>query len=123
MGNSAVDPIALAVGVGLALVITVALVLALRGDNARRGWIVAAALVAALSALGAVDLLRHEPRETPFSNLVIGVVLPVLGTLGILRGTRTVRPWIRWVLAWITAFLLVFAGFLLGAVLASYLPF
>jgi hypothetical protein len=123
MGNSAVDFLALGAGAGVALVIAAGLVLALRGDDARRGWIAATALFAALVALGVVDLLRHEPRETRFSNGAIGIALPVLGTLGILRGTRRVRPWIRWILAFLTAFVLVFAGFLLGAVLARFLPF
>src|SRR5688572_10449200 len=99
MGSSSVDFIALGAGAGVALLISGGLVLALRGDNARRGWIVATALFLALCALGVVDLLRYSPRETTFSNVVIGFLLPVLGTLGILRATRRVRPWIRWVVA------------------------
>jgi hypothetical protein len=123
MGSSAVDFIAVGTGAAVALLIVVALVLALREDNARRGWIVAGALFVVLSAAGIADLLRHSPRETPISNVLIGVLVPVLGTLGILRATRRVRPWIRWSVAYLTAFLLVFAGFLLGATLARFLPF
>jgi hypothetical protein len=123
MGSSAVDFIALGTGAAVALLITVGLGLALRDDNTRRGWIVAGALFAVLCAIGIVDLLRHSPRETHFSNVVIGFLVPVLGTLGILRGTRRVRPWIRWVVAYLTAFLLLFAGFLLGATFARFLPF
>ena len=123
MGSSAVDPIALGIGAITALIIVLTLGFALRGDQARRGWLAAAALFVGLSVLGALDLLRHSPRETPFSNAIVGVLIPVLGTLGILRGTRRVRPWIRWPLAWMIAFVLLFAGFLIGAMAARYLPF
>ena len=123
MGSSAVDFIALGTAAAVALVIVVVLALALRDDRPRRGWIVAGLLFAALCALGIIDLLRYSPRETTFSNVVIGFLVPVLGTLGIMRGTRRVRPWIRWVVGYLTAFLLVFAGFLLGATVARFLPF
>ena len=123
MGSSAVDFIALGTAAAIALVIVVVLAFALRGENTRRGWIMAGVLFAALCAVGIVDLLRHSPRETMFSNVVIGMLVPVLGTLGILRGTRRVRPWIRWVVAFLTAFLLLFVGFLLGATVARFLPF
>ena len=123
MGSSAVDFIALGTAAAVALVIVVVLALALRGGDTRRGWIAAGALFTVLCALGIIDLLRHAPRETMFSNVVIGVLAPVLGTLGIMRGTRRVRPWIRWVVGYLMAFLLVFAGFLLGATVARFLPF
>ena len=123
MGNSAADPLALAVGAALAVVIVAVLAFAMRRDSMRQGWIAAAGLFVGLSAIGAVDLARHAPRETPFSTVLVGVAVPVLGTLALLRGMHRVRPWIRWPIAFVAAFALVFAGFLLGATLAPYLPF
>ena len=123
MGSSAVDVTAIAVGAAVALLITAALVFALRDGDTRRGWLVAAGLFVALTALGVVDLLRHTPRQTPLSMVALGTALPVLGTLGLLRATRRVRAWIRWILAWLTAVLLLFGGLLLGATIARWLPF
>ena len=122
MGNSAVDVTALVLGVGIALLITGALGWALRAGDTRRGWIAAGGLFAGLTALGVIDLLRYSPRETPFGIVVIGALVPVLGTLGFVRATRSVRPWIRWPLAFLIAFLLVFGGLLLGATVARWLP-
>lgn len=122
MGNSAVDVTALAIGAAVALLVVGVLAWALRGDDARRGWLAAAGLFLGLTAIGVVDLVRYSPRETPFGIVAIGALVPVLGTFGLLRGTRTVRPWIRWPLAFLTAFLLVFGGLLLGAMVARWLP-
>lgn len=123
MGNSAVDFPAILVGTVIALVVTGVLGWALRGGETRRGWLVAAALYAALTAIGVIDLLRYTPRETPYGIVAIAALLPVIGTLGLLRATRTVRPWIRWTLAFLLAFLLLFGGLLLGAMMARWLPF
>lgn len=122
MGNSALDLTALGLGAGIALLVTGALGWALRGGDTRRGWLVAAGLLVGLTAIGAFDLLRHSPRETPFGIVGVGALLVVLGTLGFIRATRSVRPWIRWPLAFLLAFLLVFGGLLLGATVARWLP-
>ena len=122
MGNSAVDVTALVVGVVIALVITGALGWALHPGDTRRGWMAAGGLFLALTALGVIDLLRHSPRETPFGIVIIGALVPVLCTLGLLRATRSVRPWIRWPVAFVLAFVLVFGGLLLGAAVARWLP-
>ena len=122
MENSAVDLTALLVGAAVAIAVTGTLGWALRGDDTRRGWLAAGALFVALTAIGALDLLRHSPRETPFGIVAVAALLLVLGTLGLLRATRSVRPWIRWPLTVSVAFLLVFGGLLLGATVARWLP-
>lgn len=123
MGNSAVDVPALVVGAFAALGIALTLEWALRGEQYRRGWLAAGALFAALTTLGVVDLLvAPPPRETPFFSLVLGVGLPVLGTLALHRGTRRVRPWIRIPIATTVAFVLLMGGFLLAAAAARWLP-
>lgn len=123
MSDSAVDATAIVVAASAGAVIAGVLHYAVRGDDARRGWVAAATLFGGLVALGAADLMRHSPRETQFLTVVIGVALPVLGTLGLVRGTRRVRAWLRVLLAFLTATLLLFGGFLLGAVLSRWLPF
>lgn len=116
-----VDLPALLIAIGIALLITVALMRAHAVENHRRGWITAAILAAALSIIGVIDLLRATPRETHISTVIVGAALPVLGALGMIRGTRGVRPWIRWPLVFLTAFLLLFGGLLIGATFASRL--
>ena len=119
--GSVVDLPALLTAIGVALVITLALRFAHRGENHRRGWITAGILAAVLTGIGFIDLLRATPRETYFSTVIVGAALPVLGALGMIRGTRPVRPWIRWPLVFLTAFLLLFGGLIIGATFASRL--
>ena len=116
-----VDLPALLTAISVALVITLALRIAHRGENHRRGWITAGILAAALAGLGILDLLRVQPREMQLATVIVGAALPVLGALGMIRGTRPVRWWIRWPLVFVTAFLLLFGGLLIGATLASRL--
>lgn len=123
MGNSALDVAALVIGVVVALAITGALAWSLRDGSVRRGWITAGVLFLVLTALGVVDLLRYSPRETPFSTVIVGFAVPVLGATGLLIATTRVRPWIRYAATFVVAFLLVFAGLLLGATLTRWLPF
>jgi hypothetical protein len=123
MGNSAFDVVAFGTGVVVAALITATLFVALRRDDHRRGWQAAGGLVLVLLALGALDLARATPRETPFAVLLFGIVPPVLGALGLLRGTRRLKPWLRTGLAFVVAFVLLYAGFLFGAVIARWLPF
>jgi hypothetical protein len=119
--RSIADLSALFVAVAIALVITIALMRAQRGDNHRRGWITATVLVLAIWTIGAVDLLRATPHETHPAAVVVGALLPVLGALGMIRGTRPVRPWIRWPLVFLTTFALLLGGLLIGATLAPHL--
>lgn len=123
MGNATMDIPALLVAMGVATAITAVLAWALRDGDSRRGWIAAGALTGVLLVIGVGDLVRHSPRETPFTLLLLGVVPPVLGALGVLRGTRRLRPWLRLPLVYATALLLLFGGFLLGAVVSRWLPF
>jgi hypothetical protein len=103
--------------------ITTALLVAHRGDNKRRGWIMSGLVTAVLVAIGAVDLLRESPRETHFATLVFGAGLPVLGATGLIQATRQVRPWIRWLLVFAVTVVLLFAGLVIGAtVLPRWLP-
>jgi len=118
---SVVDVPALVVASLIALVVTVALMRAHAVESHRRGWITAGILAATLSAIGVIDLVRATPRETHFTTVVVGAVLPVLGALGMIRGTRGVSPWIRWPLVFLVAFILLFGGLLIGATLASRL--
>jgi hypothetical protein len=54
----------------------------------------------------------------------VGGTLPVVGALGMIRGTRAVRPWLRWPMVFVTTLVLLFAGLLLGATLFTHLiPF
>ena len=119
--SAVVDLPALLVASTIALVITVALMRAHAVESHRRGWITAGVLAAALTAIGATDLLWATPRETNFATVIVGAALPVLGALGMIRGTRSVRPWIRWPLVFLVAFVLLFGGLLIGATIASRL--
>src|SRR5262245_20369778 len=122
--DAVVDAPTLIVGIVIALVITVALLLAQRNDNHRRGWLTAAALVIGLSGLGILDLLVASQHDTHLATAVFGAVMPVFGALGIIRGTRPVRPQIRWPIVFLVAFVLLFAGLLVGATVGSrLLPF
>lgn len=124
MDNSAFDIPALLLTIVVAAIIAAALVYAHRDGNNRRGWIVAGVLTLVFSAIGALDLLRSSPRETHFTTVIVGVALPVLGALGMIHGTRRVRPWVRWLLTFVTALVLLIGGLQLGATVAArFLPF
>lgn len=123
MGNSALDVTALVIGAVVALVITGGLGWAVRDGTVRRGWLAAGALFAVLTLLGVVDLLRYSPRETAFSTVVIGMAVPVSSALGLLLATKRVRAWLRYTVVYLASFVLIFAGFLLGATLTRWLPF
>ena len=119
--DAVVDAPTLIVGIVIALVITAALLLAQRGDNHRRGWLTAATLVVALSAAGIFDLLRAPQRDTHLVTAFFGAAMPVFGALGIVRGTRPVRPQFRWLIVFLVSFFLLFAGLLFGATVGSRL--
>jgi UDP-N-acetylmuramyl pentapeptide phosphotransferase/UDP-N-acetylglucosamine-1-phosphate transferase len=115
MDTAVIDFPALAIGFTISLVVTVALSRAERGGDRRRGWIVAGALAALLIAIGLVDLLRETPRQTHVATVLVGVPLPILGALGVIRATRRVRPALRWTVVFSTTFVLLFGGLLIGA--------
>lgn len=122
MDVSAIDFPALLLGLFIAVIVTAALMFAHRGEQNRRGWMVAGGFAALLAALGLFDLLRESPRETHLGTPFVGAILPVLGGLGMVRATRRVRPWLRWGMVFVTTFVLLFAGVLLGAaIIAKYL--
>lgn len=123
MRDSAFDLTIVVVCLVVAALIAAVLIAALGKRNYRRGWLAAAALFAGLTGAGILDLVRVSPRETLFGIVIVGVALPVLGTLVLLRGTYALRPWLRATIAVAVAFVLIFAGFLLGALVARWLPF
>ena len=122
--KSVIDVSALLVSLLVAAGITAALLFAFRGDNRRGAWLAAGAVAAVLIALGAADVLLHTPREQKVSTVILGVALTVLGSLGLVRGTRPLRMWYRAPLVFVVT-LFLFLGSLLFA--ASYvsrlLPF
>jgi len=124
MDTSAIDFGALLLATIIALGITVALWLAHRGENVRRGWIAAATLTALLLAIGLADLFSATPRETHLATVFVGAPMPVLGAMGMIVGTRRVRPRFRWLMVFVTAFVLLFVGLIIGAtVVPKFLPF
>jgi len=120
MQLSAADTVTLLIAVVLAATVTTTLLAAARSplDASRRTWLAAGALSLVLITLGVLDVYTRTPREVALSTIVIAATIPVLGTVGMIRGTRRVRPWLRWLIVFVTAFLLLFASLLLGA---SYL--
>lgn len=117
MDTTAIDFTALGAGAATAAVITGVLAVAARGERWGRTWVAAAALAIALIAVGLVDLLRERSRETHVATVLLGVPIPVLAALGMIRATHRVRRWYRWPLVYGTAFLLLFAGLFVGAAL------
>lgn len=114
----ALDVPALTLGLVAAVIITA--VVAFFADNGTpRDWLVAGALALLLMAIGIANLMTESPRETHIATAIVGAILPVAGATGITHGTRRVRPWIRWPIVFLTAFVLLLGGLLLGA---SVLP-
>lgn len=122
MDTTAIDFTALGAGAGVAGVITLVLALAARDERWGRVWIAAAAVALALIALGLGDLVRERPRETHLATVLLGVPLPVLAAVGMIRATHRVRAWYRWPMVYVTALLALFAGLFVGAaILPRYL--
>lgn len=117
MDSSVLDYRAILLATFIAVAIATVLLRAFKDENTRRAWIVAGILAAVLLVLSVLDILRESPRETPFSTPLFGATLPVLGALGMVRGTRRVRMRFRWPLVFVTAFVLLFGGLLIGATL------
>ena len=122
--NQVIDYNALVIAVLIALGITAALMRAHRDDDHRRGWITAGYVAAALIAIGIADLVVAPRHEIPGATVLVGSALPVLGAVGMIRATRRVRPWVRWLMVFATAFVFLFVGLLIGATVPSHLlPF
>jgi len=121
MHNSAVDLLALGLGVAVAAATASVLLWADRGRDMRRVWTAGAVLALVFALLGVIDLLRATPRETPAATAVVGALLPVLAAIGVTRVSRRVRPWWRWLLIFLTAFVLLFGSLLLAVTLISRL--
>ena len=122
--GSVVDVPALIIGIVVALGITAALLVAHRGDNHRRGWIVAGIVVLAVGTLAAIDVARESPRETNFTTPFLTALIATIATLGIIRATRRVHPWLRAGMVFVTAFVTLLAGLLLvSTYIAKLLPF
>lgn len=117
MDTSAIDFTALGVAAGAAAIITGVLGAASRGERWGRMWVAAAAVAIVLIAVGLADLLRERPRETHVATVLLGIPLPVVAAVGMIRATRPVRPWYRWPLVYVTALVTLFAGLFVGAAL------
>ena len=79
------------------------------------GCLTIVVLGAVLIAIGLVEILTARPREVHVATIVLGVPLPILGALGLIRATRRMRAWVRWPIVYVATLVLMFAGLLLGA--------
>ena len=114
----AVDLAALSLAVVIAAAIT-GVVAFFASTQTRRDWVVAGGLALVIMTAGIVNLLTEKPRETHIATAVVGSLLPVAGALSLARAMRRVRAWLRWLVVFLIAFVLLIGGLLLGA---SILP-
>ena len=114
----AVDLTALSLAIIVSAAIT-AVLIRFASTGTRRDWIIAGALAVVVMAIGIIDLLTERPRETHLATAVAGALFPVAGATGIARALRHSRAWVRWLAVFLSAFVLLTAGLLLGA---SILP-
>src|SRR5688500_9022340 len=115
----AVDVAALSLSIIISAAIT-AVLARFANSGTRRDWVVAGATALLLMLIGIVDLLTERPRETHMATAVVGALLPVAGAIGVMRGSRRIqRAWLRWLIVFLVAFVLLLGGLLLGA---SILP-
>jgi hypothetical protein len=120
----AASVIALVLAVVIAASVTTTLIMSERPFDHRRIWRAGGILAVVLIALGLLDVFTRSPRELTPSVIVLGAATPILGSIGIIYGTRRVKPWVRWILVFVTAFLLLFVGLIFGATTtARYLGF
>src|SRR5438105_12294694 len=117
--NQIIDYPALLLAVLIAVAVSVALMKAHEGDNHRRGWIVAGIVAAALIGIGFIDLMAAPRREIPIATVIVGPGSSVVAVVGMIRATRRVRPWVRWLMVFVTALLFFFGGLFVGATLPS----
>lgn len=122
--RSIIDVPALVVGILVAVVVAAALLWAHRRDDHRRGWITAGVVVLLIAALAALDLSRESPRETNFTTPLFAGAIATLATVGMVRATRRVPMWLRAILAFVTAFVMLMGGLLMAAsYFGKLLPF
>ena len=115
---SAVDVPAVLVAALLSAGITAAL-MRFADKGTHRDWLVAGGVALAVFAVGMIDLMRETPRETVWATWIFGAAFPVAISTGILHATRSMKPWQRIPLLFLTALLSLFAGLLFGS---SVLP-
>jgi cytochrome bd-type quinol oxidase subunit 2 len=116
----AVDVPALLLAVVLSAAITAALAL-FADEGTHRDLAVAAGIGLVVYAIGMIDLMRETPRETHWATWIFGAALPVAGAAGLLHATRMMKRWQRMPLVFLTTFLLLFGGLLLGSSLVPRL--
>ena len=114
----AVDVPALLLAVLLSAAITAALML-FADKGIHRDWYVAGGVALAVFAIGMVDLMRETPRETFWATWIFGAGLPVAVSTGLLHATRTMKRWKRIPTVFLTTFLTLLGGLLIGS---SVLP-
>jgi|SRR5687767_3342410 len=115
---TSVDIPALLLTVAIAALITAVLALYARNGQ-KRDWLIAGGVALLLAALGVANLATESPRETHIATAFTGSMLPVAGAMGIIAGTKRVRPWLRWLVVFVLTFVLLILGLMLGA---SILP-
>jgi UDP-N-acetylmuramyl pentapeptide phosphotransferase/UDP-N-acetylglucosamine-1-phosphate transferase len=125
MQHSVLDLPALFLAIVIAVVVTGVTIAAHDEGSTRRTWLAALALAVVLITIGVIDLVGEQPRETHLATVILGVSLPIVGAIGTMRGTKRVsRRWIRWPLIFLSAFVLLFVGALVGAtVVPRFFPF
>lgn len=115
---TSVDIPALLLAIAISAAITAVLALYAR-EGRKRDWLIAGAAALVLTAIGVANLMTESPRETHIATAFTGAMLPVAGAMGIIAGTKRVRPWLRWLVVFVLTFVLLVSGLLLGA---SILP-
>lgn len=115
---TSVDLPALLLAIAISAAITAVLALYAR-EGRKRDWLIAGAITLVLTVTGVANLLTESPRETHIATAFTGAMLPVAGAMGIIAGTKRVRPWLRWLVVFVLTFALLVSGLLLGA---SILP-
>ena len=113
----AVDVTALSLAILVSAAIT-AVLIRFASTGTRRDWIVAGIVALVLMLAGIAELLTERPRETHLATWVVGAMLPVAAGTGITRALQHSRTWVRWLSVFLTVFLLLISGLLLGASVA-----
>jgi uncharacterized membrane protein HdeD (DUF308 family) len=124
MTLTATDSVTLLIAIAIAAGVATVLLRYESRELVRRGWIVAGILTLVLLAIGALDLFRRPWPDVKFSTVLIAALFTVLGTKAMVHATRRVRPWLRWLLAFVIALVMLFGGLLTGATgVSRLLPF
>ena len=113
-----VDLPALLLAVVISAAITALLVLYARNGQ-KRDWLIAGGVALVLAVIGVANLMTESPRETHVATAFTGALVPVAGAMGVIAGTKRVRPWLRWLVVFVLTFVFLILGLMLGA---SILP-